>query len=471
MQQPVAKKEHQEELAYTVRRRDPELVGPAAQTPRERKRLSELDDVLRVHIPLALFYRGSGSSRDDGRRLDPARVIRDALGEALVQYYPLAGRLQEMEGGKLVVDCTGEGVLFVEADADVQLAELEAAGGLTPPFPCWDQLLFDHDDDGLMMGVLNSPLLLIQVTRLLCGGFVLALRFNHTICDGIGIAQFMNAVGELARGLPSMTVTPVWSRELLAIETPADARPTTSTSSPHFVDALELSPPPPPPPAGDMVMRSFVFSASDVDAIKRGSSSSLLPRDTDTSTTTTFEALAAFIWRARTVALHLPAGQAAPLAISANFRVAAAGMSLPAGYYGNASPAPLTLFDAAALSHGSLGDAVAVVRQLKATVTAHYFRSILDVLRQRRRWFLPANLFSISDTRRIGLDSVDLGWGTPVFAGPADTSFGVSFFITLKDDAQENPAVVVPIVLPQPTMDRFTAQVESSLLDLTLTTA
>ncbi|OEL18210.1 hypothetical protein BAE44_0020771 [Dichanthelium oligosanthes] len=48
--------------------------------------------------------------------------------------------------------------MFVEADADVRLAELEAAG-LMPPFPCADQLLFDVEGSS---GVLNCPLLLIQ---------------------------------------------------------------------------------------------------------------------------------------------------------------------------------------------------------------------------------------------------------------------------------------------------------------------
>ena len=68
----------------------------------------------------------------------------------------VARRLREVEGRKLVVDCTGEGVVFMEADC---MAELEAAG-LRPPFPCMDQLLFDVEGSG---GVLNSPLLLIQV--------------------------------------------------------------------------------------------------------------------------------------------------------------------------------------------------------------------------------------------------------------------------------------------------------------------
>jgi hypothetical protein len=146
--------------AFAVHRRELVLVGPAGPTPRETKRLSDIDDqeTLRGHMPSVYFYRrGAGAHADDD---NPADVIRRAFGEALVPYYPLAGRLREVEGRKLVVDCTGEGVAFVEADADVRLAELEAAGPLVPPFPWIDQLLCDVDRSS---GVLNCPLLFIQV--------------------------------------------------------------------------------------------------------------------------------------------------------------------------------------------------------------------------------------------------------------------------------------------------------------------
>uniref|UniRef100_A0A0E0KYB2 Uncharacterized protein n=1 Tax=Oryza punctata TaxID=4537 RepID=A0A0E0KYB2_ORYPU len=179
-----------QQLRFAVRRREPELVGPAAPTPRETKRLSDLDDheTLRVQVQFVFFYRAGG--QHDAAAAD---VVRRALGEALVPYYPLAGRVREVDGRKLVVDCTGEGVLFVEADADTRLAELEACSGggeLRPPFPSMDQLLFDVEGSG---GVLDSPLLLVQVTRLLCGGFVFAVRVNHTMCDAIGISQFLLA--------------------------------------------------------------------------------------------------------------------------------------------------------------------------------------------------------------------------------------------------------------------------------------
>ena len=56
------------------------------------------------------------------------------------------------------MECTGEGMLFIEADADVTLEQFGNA--LQPPFPCLEELLFDVPGSG---GVLNCPLLLIQV--------------------------------------------------------------------------------------------------------------------------------------------------------------------------------------------------------------------------------------------------------------------------------------------------------------------
>jgi len=46
---------------------------------------------------------------------DPAKVILEALSKVLVHYYPFAGRLRNAHNGKLQVECTGDGALFVEA--------------------------------------------------------------------------------------------------------------------------------------------------------------------------------------------------------------------------------------------------------------------------------------------------------------------------------------------------------------------
>nr|CAD1838459.1 unnamed protein product [Ananas comosus var. bracteatus] len=83
------------QLSFSVRRHSPVLVAPADRTPRELKRLSDIDDqqLLRVQIPIFHFYRRdlSAAAKDE----DPAGVIRDALARALVFYYPFAGRLRK----------------------------------------------------------------------------------------------------------------------------------------------------------------------------------------------------------------------------------------------------------------------------------------------------------------------------------------------------------------------------------------
>lgn len=145
-------------LAFSVRRRERELVAPAKPTPYEFKMLSDIDDqdILRFNRSGILFYRHSPSK--DG--LDPVKVIKAAISETLVHFYPVAGRFRELRPTrKLVVECTGEGVVFVEADANFRMDELGTS--LAPPVPCYDMLLCEPESP--TADVVDRPLLFIQV--------------------------------------------------------------------------------------------------------------------------------------------------------------------------------------------------------------------------------------------------------------------------------------------------------------------
>lgn len=149
----------QESLVFTVTRRLPELITPEKPTPYEYKLLSDIDDQegFRFQIPNIQFYRKRDNFADV-LKMDPVKVIREALSKTLVFYYPLAGRVREGAGRKLSVECTGEGVLFIEADANVTLEQFGDA--LQPPFPCFGELLFDVPGS---TGILDCPLLHMQV--------------------------------------------------------------------------------------------------------------------------------------------------------------------------------------------------------------------------------------------------------------------------------------------------------------------
>lgn len=107
--------------------------------------------------PAIEFFRSC--SPIDGRTPpDVAKAVKAALAEALVYYYPLAGRLRGLPDGKLAVECTGEGVVFVEADADVSMEQL--GDPPLPPYPCVEELLCDVGDTRVVVG---APLFFMQV--------------------------------------------------------------------------------------------------------------------------------------------------------------------------------------------------------------------------------------------------------------------------------------------------------------------
>ena len=143
-------------VSFTARRAKAQLVAPARPTPHEIKFLSDMDDCayLQYYICLIEFFRPGPTT------MDPATAIRTALAEALIHYYPAAGRLREMPGGRLVVDCTAQGVLFVEADADVLLEDFGQP--LLPPYPCVEELLCDVNERTPVVG---NPLVCMQVLR------------------------------------------------------------------------------------------------------------------------------------------------------------------------------------------------------------------------------------------------------------------------------------------------------------------
>ncbi|CAH2055203.1 unnamed protein product [Thlaspi arvense] len=434
-------------LSFKVHRRQPKLVTPAKPTPRELKPLSDIDDQegLRFQIPVIFFYRPNLTSN-----LDPVQVIRRALSEALVYYYPLAGRLRELSNRKLAVDCNGEGALFIEADADVAFAELEEADALLPPFPCLEELLFDVEGSSEL---LNAPLLLVQVTRLKCGGFIFALRFNHTMTDGAGLSLFLKSLCELACGLHAPSVPPVWDRHLLTAS--VSARVT------HTHREYDANVEPEAVVAGDfLVSRSFFFGADEISAIRR-----LLPHGLHN---TTFEALTSFLWRCRTVALSPEPNTEMRMTCLVNSRSKLSNPPLPSGYYGNVLAIPVAIATAKDLTEKPLEFALRLIQEAKSSVTEDYVRSVTALMATRGRpMFVAAGNYIVSDLRHFDLGKVDFGpWGKPVYGGTAKAGIavfpGVSFYVPFKNKKGET-GIVMAISLPVPVMEKFAEELDRVL--------
>ncbi|KAM0837092.1 hypothetical protein ACQ4PT_061887 [Festuca glaucescens] len=440
-------------LKFTVRRQPAVMVAPAGPTPRELKLLSDIDDQdgLRFHIPVIYFFRrdDGGGRRDD----DPALVLRHAVAAALVHYYPFAGRLMELEGRKLAVDCTGEGVLFIEADADVRLDHF--GDGPQPPFPGLEELIFDVPGSSALIG---TPLLLLQVTRLACGGFVFGVRMQHTMADGAGLVQLLGAVAELARGATTPTVRPVWGREIL--EAGRDP-PLLSSFAHREYDEIEIPAAEKGTTIDDMavVHHSFFFGPREVATIR-----SQLDPDLRESATT-FEVLTGCLWKCRTMALSPSADEEMRMICVVNLRGKSGAAKIPCGYYGNAVAYPVAISKAGDLCTNPVGYAVQVVKKVKREVDMDYMRSVANLMvRRRRPHFTVVNAYLVSDVSKVGFWDIDFGWGRPVYAGPAKGGVGiVSFFIPFNNVTGEN-GVMVPVCLPGPVaMNKFVEEMSKIL--------
>lgn len=430
-------------LVLSVTRQAPELIVPARPTPRELKQLSDIDDQesFRFHIPVIFLYKNNSASLPPVlKEKDPVKVIKEAISEALVYYYPFAGRLIEGPNRKLMVDCNGEGILFLEAEANFKLEQL--GGAIQPPCPYLEQLTYNVPGSE---GILGCPLLLIQVTRLMCGGFTLAIRFNHTMCDASGLVQFVKTIEEMATGANTPSLFPVWQRKRLCARNPPQVTNVhleyeeINNNSDTFITTNP----------NEMDHKSFYFGPKEVRVLKNQ-----LPLHLRNCST--FELLAACMWRCRTIALQLDPKDTVQFSCLVSARAKDYKMDIPSGYYGNAVAFPAVHSKVGALCNNPLGYAVALVKKAKAEMSEEHIRSaadLMEVKRRRPRHAIKGN-YIVSDLSKVGFDRIDLGWGKPVFAGIAGAKSIFSFLNRYQKEDGET-GILIPIRLPRPSMKRF----------------
>ncbi|XP_062230121.1 omega-hydroxypalmitate O-feruloyl transferase-like [Phragmites australis] len=412
---------------------EPSLVLPAEETHKGLYFLSNLDQNIAVIVQTVYCFRADdGSSACD--------VLRESLAKVLVPYYPLAGRLTISGEGKLVVDCTGEGAVFVEAEADCAMADI---GDVTEPDPTvLGKLVYSAPG---AKNILEMPLLAAQVTKFKCGGFVLGLAINHCMFDGVGAMQFINSWGETARGLP-LSVPPALDRAVLR------ARDPPQVAFPHHEfaqiadDDDEDSPP--------LLHRSFRFTPASIARVKA------LVALEGARACTTFEALAGFVWSARTRALGMGPSRQSKLLFAVDGRPRFS-PPLPAGYFGNAIVLTSATCAAGELV-ASLPRAVRLVRGAVEAVTDAYMRSAVDYFEATRARPSLASTLLITAWSRLPFRAADFGWGPPEAYGPAALpEKEVALFLSC---GEEGGGVRVLLGLPAAAMAEFERLVEAVMV-------
>ncbi|KAJ7973142.1 3'-N-debenzoyl-2'-deoxytaxol N-benzoyltransferase-like [Quillaja saponaria] len=381
-------------MAFSVIRLTKGLVRPAEETPSTILDLSVIDRLpaLRCNArTLHVFKHGP----------EAEIVISQALSKALVPYYPLAGRLKESNHGYLQVECSGDGVWFVEASAGCTLESVNYFDDVSK-IP-YDVLLPDQIPETENV----EPLVQLQVTKFSCGGFVIGLIFCHSICDGLGAAQFLNAVGELARALDNPSITPVWHRHFFP-------------TPPQQANAIALPNLPPPIPNYRLQHTNIDIPLDHIHQLKQKF------QEVTKQSCSAFEIVAAGFWRNRTRSISFKENTQVKLVFFANCRHLL-DPPLPKGFYGNCF-FPVTITATCDfLMEATIVDVVKLIQEAKGKLPiefGRYFKGehLKDGNEDPFSPPLDYTTLFISEWGRLGFNQVDYQWGPPVHVVPIQGS-------------------------------------------------
>ncbi|GKV47119.1 hypothetical protein SLEP1_g54043 [Rubroshorea leprosula] len=222
--------------------------------------------------------------------------------------------------GRLQLKCTADGVPFVVATASCQLSSLNYLEGID------NEIARQFVSDFKCESDFGYHLLIFQVTKFSCVRFAVGMSFAHSVCVGVGAAQFCRALTELASGKSEPPIKPVWERERLV------GIPTQEPF--HFlVDKSSLATSP-YLPTSDIVREYFNVTAHGIEKLKI----SMMEGSGKWCCTGKIHhngGPRAYVWRSRFIALKLDANGNCSLHVAVGIR-RLLDPPLADGYYGNA---------------------------------------------------------------------------------------------------------------------------------------
>ncbi|CAN6328872.1 unnamed protein product [Urochloa humidicola] len=379
-------------MSFVLRKSSPTVVRPPAPE------MTKCDD-----ISLSPFDMGLDSAPAtfflmfDHPIHKPAETIKMALSQALVHYYPFAGRLSPgTNDGELCIRGTADGALFVSASADRTLKEAKFFDQSSRATTILRELCMDYSASGCSH---SDPLLLMQVTEFSCGGFIVGVTWNHAVADGIGMAQFLQAIGEFARGLSAPSVVPVRCGDSMP------RLPALVATGRRFMMNLEPQ---------DFTSLDVTIPMSLINRIRAE-----FHGHSDGQSCTVFEVVTAVLWQCRTRATMSNQESPSLLYFVVNVRKHVAAKE---GYYGNCVIGQLIMATSGAVANGSIMNIIEMIQQAKEK-TPDQLREkdggenslpmgvspeqLSDVIRY------SYNLLTISSMHNLGLEEVDFGCGMP----------------------------------------------------------
>ncbi|KAI8536473.1 hypothetical protein RHMOL_Rhmol10G0259700 [Rhododendron molle] len=337
-------------------------------------------------------------------------VLKRALAQVLVSYYPFAGEIVQNTVGEPEILCNNRGVDFIEAFADVDLCHLD---------------LYNPDEsvEGKLVPKKKQGVLCVQVTELKCGGLVVACTFDHRVADAYSTNMFLVSWAETARSIP-LSVRPSFRRSLLYPRRPG----LYSCSLDHLYIPISALPPPPEPkhPLADhLISRIYYISADNLTRLQ-------LLASANGAHKTKLETFCAFIWKLVAAGVT-EKGQFCKLGIVVDGRMRLSEgkidkSKLFSSYFGNVLSIPYGEKPVRVLTNQPLSSTADSVHDfLESAVTKDHFLDLIDWVEAQRPEPVLARIYAggeegsngpalvVSSGQRFPVSKVEFGWGRPVF--------------------------------------------------------
>ncbi|PWA66964.1 hydroxycinnamoyl-CoA shikimate/quinate hydroxycinnamoyl transferase [Artemisia annua] len=387
--------------------RESTMVRPMEETPKIKLWNSNLDLLVsEYHTQTVYFYESPRAATN----FFDIQVMKDALSRVLVPFYPVAGRFNKDQDGRIEIDCQGQGVLFVEAESDCVIDEF---GDFAPRME-FLKLIPTVD---YSLGIESYPLLVLQVTCFKCGGASLGVGMHHRLADGLSAMHFIKSWSEMASGL-DLTIPPYIDRTLLRSRDPpkpifehTEFQPVPQMKSPSLISPLDET----------VTCSIFKFARDQLNVLKEKSK-----EDGNAINFSSYEILAGHIWRSVCKARGLPDNQDTELYIPTDGR-SRLQPPLPPGYFGNVIFMTTPIAKSGELQSNTTWYAASKIHDAIAQRNNDYLKSAIDYLEVqpdldamfRGLQKLECPNLMINNWTRLPVYDADFGWGRPMFMAPA----------------------------------------------------
>ncbi|KAF3432035.1 hypothetical protein FNV43_RR26774 [Rhamnella rubrinervis] len=411
-------------------------IFPIEPTPNGKMELSAFDQIkIYEHISLVYIYKSKNSIEPGKSAQYACEILRNSLSQALVPYYPLAGRLSWSERGRLELHCSAKGVLLLEAECEATLAEVGHFGASQE----LKQLVPKVDYSS---GIEEIPLVTVQLTKFKCGGVGVGVGISRTMVDGLGSFAFSNAWIKLARG-EKLDVMPFYDRNVFK-STCGNLNATTPRFDHIEYTQWQIS-------RGSNRLLADTSSSTNEESLvmlkltkEQLQNLKMVANFGTHRPFSSFEVLAGHIWRCACKARYKgDSRQPTRVSIMVDCRHRLKPI-LPAGYFGNAALPTLTspcLFGD--IMYEPLCYAAEKIREATAKMTDEYIRSAIDVIENhndmdvlRKTYIAPdineednPNVSVVSWMNMPPLLDADFGWGQPLFFSPILDNYEGKFLL------------------------------------------